>query len=209
MRRAGFDPETFAVQRSNSLIWRSVLAELGASPARIVILADLGVSSMQPTIPIAVSPTRSRTARHADESVARRVGIAVDRASRRRRGWRGAESTPTSPDARVIVTRLKMEPIERTVELIGLPCRGSSASGTAGARDRTSTWPDPPDPPGVAHRANDELSSLDMLLRHLPQCLAPGGRVAFFSHLSLGRRPASEESPAGGLARRCVRPSGR
>jgi 16S rRNA (cytosine1402-N4)-methyltransferase len=28
---------------------------------------------------------------------------------------------------------------------------------------------------------NDELSSLDMLLRHLPQCLAPGGRAALLT----------------------------
>ena len=43
---------------------------------------------------------------------------------------------------------------------------------------------------------NEEFSSLEALLRALPQCLAPGGRVAIITFHS-GRGPAREESVPG------------
>jgi 16S rRNA (cytosine1402-N4)-methyltransferase len=61
---------------------------------------------------------------------------------------------------------------------------------------------------------NDEFSALDTLLRHLPQCLAPGGRVAILTFHSGEDRRVKKAFEAGvrdghyaAMADEVVRPS--
>jgi 16S rRNA (cytosine1402-N4)-methyltransferase len=61
---------------------------------------------------------------------------------------------------------------------------------------------------------NDELSALDMLLRNLPQCLNPGGRVAILTFHSGEDRRVKKSFEAGfregiysDIAREVLRPT--
>ncbi len=63
---------------------------------------------------------------------------------------------------------------------------------------------------------NDEFSALDALLRHLPECLAPGGRVAILTFHSGEDRRVKKAFEAGArdslynaIAAEVVRPSAR
>jgi 16S rRNA (cytosine1402-N4)-methyltransferase len=84
------------------------------------------------------------------------------------------------PQARLIARCLKTQPIATTQEL----CR-IVRTGLANERPQATKK----DVDASIRRTfqalriavNDELSSLDMLLRNLPQCLAPGGRVVFLT----------------------------
>ncbi len=115
LRAAGFGPDVFVAHRRNFAGLPQVLAAEGI-PAADVILADLGVSSMQLDNPDARLHLQGRRpARHADEPVARRAGVAAARAPER-----GEARAPCStenadePHAALIAGLLKQQPLETT-----------------------------------------------------------------------------------------------
>lgn len=176
LRAAGFGPEVFSAFRSNFAALPKIMAQAGVGGADL-ILADLGVSSMQLDDPIRgfsakfdgpldmrMNPGRGQPAsallerispsnlaelllKNADETYA--VQLATSLAGRR-------FETTTALAAKmraVLAGRPNMDvtlSIRRTFQALRIA-------------------------------VNDELSALDAFLRQLPLCLKPGGRVAVLS----------------------------
>jgi 16S rRNA (cytosine1402-N4)-methyltransferase len=180
LRAAGFGPETFTAHRSNFAGLPQVLAREKLAGVDLV-LADLGVSSMQLDNPargftykesgpldMRMNPTRGEPASqfltHVSEDQLARI----------------LEENSDEPQARVIATGLKQQPIATTQEL----CRRVRETLTSTRMHL------PKDEIETSIRrtfqalriaVNDEFSALETLLRHLPTSLKPGGRVAILS----------------------------
>jgi 16S rRNA (cytosine1402-N4)-methyltransferase len=106
------------------------------------------------------------------------------------------EEHADEPRAELIARYLKEQPIATTQEL-GRRVRAGLAS-----ERRHVTKQDVDASIRRAFQAlriavNDELAALDMLLRHLPQCLAPGGRVVFLTFHSGEDRRVKKALQAG------------
>ena len=176
-----------------------------------VALADLGLSSMQIDDPsrgfsyrhdgpldMRMDPRRSRTAAA--------VLAAIPEADLAGALARYGDEPDAERIARAVVAARESAPIESTARLaeIVLAARGTTPAAWK-ERARES--------PGEAHPAartfqalrilvNDEMAGLERLLRVLPWCLRPGGRVAFLSfHSGEDRRVkrAFREGLAAGL----------
>lgn len=196
LRAAGFGAETFVAHRSNFAGLPQVLAKEGLAGAD-VILADLGVSSMQLDNPdrgftykesgpldMRMNPTRGEPASqlltHLSKDTLARL----------------LEENADEPDARVIARALKAQAIDTTEDL----CR-SVRTGIVAERPKASDA----DVEKSIRRTflalriavNDELSALDTFLRHLPLCLAPGGRVVVLTFHSGEDRRVKKAFQAG------------
>lgn len=178
LRDAGFGGETFIARHSNFAGIARVLAAEGIAHADVV-LADLGVSSMQLDNPergfgykepgpldMRMNPQRGEPAARliARLSEGQLSRILIDNAD--------------EPHAAAIASLLKQEPIETTRALEQTVRVGLTRSGVAGddvkvAVRRTFQ--------ALRIAVNDEFATLDWLLRSLPGCLAPGGRVAILT----------------------------
>jgi 16S rRNA (cytosine1402-N4)-methyltransferase len=213
LRTAGFAAATFVAHRSNFAALPHVLAKEGLAAADM-ILADLGVSSMQLDNPdrgftykasgpldMRMNPSRGEPAsqllaRLSEETLARVL-----------------EEYADEPDAGLIARLLKPQPIATTGELSEIiRCGIRSAHPRARKEDversirRTFQ--------ALRIAVNDELAVLETLLRHLPQCLAPGGRVVFLVFHSGEDRRVKKAFQAGrhegvysAIANEVVRPS--
>jgi 16S rRNA (cytosine1402-N4)-methyltransferase len=196
LRTAGFGSDTFVAYRSNFAGLPRILEKEGLAVAD-VILADLGVSSMQLDNPdrgftykeagpldMRMNPSRGETASHllarlTEQKLARLL-----------------EEHADEPRADLIARYLKKQPIATTQEL-GRTIRAGLAS-----ERRHVTKQDVDASIRRAFQAlriavNDELAALDMLLRQLPQCLAPGGRVVFLTFHSGEDRRVKKALQAG------------
>ena len=197
LRALGFGPETFAAYRSNFAGLPRVLAQAGLAAADL-ILADLGVSSMQLDDPkrgfslkldgpldLRMNPRRGQPAslflekldaaalaqlleENSDEPHAAALGTAL--------AGKFFETTMVLANAiRAALPRVKEEERELSVRRVFQAIR-------------------------IA--VNDEFSALDAFLRVLPDCLNPGGRVAILTfHSGEDRRvkKAFQEGRRGGL----------
>ena len=196
LRAAGFGAETFVAHRSNFAGLPQVLAKEGLAGAD-VILADLGVSSMQLDNPdrgftykgsgpldMRMNPARGEPASqlltHLSEDTLARL----------------LEENADEPDARVIARALKAQAINTTEDL----CR-SVRAGIVAERPKA---PDADVEKSIRRTCqalriavNDELSALDAFLRHLPLCLAPGGRVVVLTFHSGEDRRVKKAFQAG------------
>ena len=196
LRMAGFGPDVFVAHRSNFAGLPNVLTEEGLAGAAM-ILADLGVSSMQLDNPVRgftykesgpldmrMNPSRgepaSRLLTHlSEEKVARLLEEGAD-----------------EPYARLIAGLLKQQPVTTTLDL-----RRRVGLGVAAARPRAGKW----EVEASIRRTfqalriavNDEFSALDTLLRHLPACLTPGGRVVILTFHSGEDRRVKKAFEAG------------
>ncbi|HWN95788.1 MAG TPA: 16S rRNA (cytosine(1402)-N(4))-methyltransferase RsmH, partial [Methylomirabilota bacterium] len=176
LRTLGFGPDTFIAVRSNFAGLPKLLAQQQLSGADL-ILADLGVSSMQLDNPergftykasgpldMRMNPTRGEPAsqllsRMSDDELALLL-----------------EENSDEPHARVVARALTTSgPIGTTDALVRLVLQALTAARVK------------PDDVEFSMRrvfqalriaVNDEFSALDALLRNLPACLKPGGRVA-------------------------------
>ncbi len=180
LRAAGFGPEVFETRRSNFAGLAGVLAAEGLSGAD-VILADLGVSSMQldnpdrgfsykeaGTLDMRMNPSRGEPAwqmieRLGEERLARILDDNAD-----------------EPQAAVIARLLKGHPPRTTHEAERVVRLGLVAAFPALAKPEVKmsvrrTFQ------ALRIAVNDEFSALDALLRSLPACLNPGGRVAMLT----------------------------
>lgn len=184
LRAAGWGEDTFTAVRSNFAGLPKVLAQLGLDGAD-AILADLGVSSMQIDDPargftfkadgpldLRLNPQRSP---NAAEWLAR-----VSAADLARVLEENSDEPHATLLARELVTRRTVEPFTRTQQL-------ADAIREILAAQRLTR--DPELATACVRRVfqalriavNDEFSALDLLLRNLPACLKPGGRVAILT----------------------------
>ncbi len=178
IRAAGHDADAFVAVPSNFAGLPAVLARMEWDGAD-VILADLGVSSMQIDNPergftyksdgpldLRLNPLRGVSAA---EWLA---GVRVNRLEAALR--EGADEPRATSLAAALATAREVTPFRRTCQLA----------------DWLRGWGDKADPKDEIERrvrrvfqalriaVNDEYSALDTWLRGLPACLRPGGRVA-------------------------------
>jgi len=177
LRAAGFGPDVFVARHANFAGLPKALAAEGL--VRVdVVLADLGVSSMQIDNPDrgfsykGAGPLDMRLNPQRGESAAQLIA----RSSEAELAHLLAENAD-EPYAELIARLVKVQPIETTHALDRIVRLGLTAAfPDVGKIDvkmsvrRTFQ--------ALRIAVNDEFSALDALLRALPQCLAPGGRVA-------------------------------
>ncbi|MEO6787403.1 MAG: 16S rRNA (cytosine(1402)-N(4))-methyltransferase RsmH, partial [Chthoniobacteraceae bacterium] len=176
LRTRGFGAETFIAKRSNFAGIAQALANCGIAGADIV-LADLGVSSMQIDDPargfsvkldgpldMRMNPQRGQPASALLEKI-RPAALAEL-----------LDENADEPHAAVLASTLAGKKFESTLELAHTI--------------RAALSDVKPDDAALSVRrvfqalriaVNDEFSALDMLLRNLPSCLKPGGRVAILT----------------------------
>ncbi len=180
LRAAGYGDDVFRARRTNFAGIARVLA--GESlPAADVVCADLGVSSMQIDNPdrgfsfkhdaaldMRMNPTRGEPA----AALLARLDVGALTAL--------LEEYADEPHAAAVARRVAGQGLRTTDALadeirqavIETSPRTSDAAVEASVRRVFQA---------VRIAVNDELSALESLLRGLPACLAPGGRVAILS----------------------------
>jgi 16S rRNA (cytosine1402-N4)-methyltransferase len=196
LRAAGFGPETFSVHHANFAGLPQVLAAEGLAAADVV-MADLGVSSMQLDNPdrgfnykepgpldMRMNPSRGEPASRLLTRVSEEKLAALLR------------DNADEPHAEFIARLLKENPVDTTHALESLVRLG------LGAMDASLTKPEIKLSVRRTFQAlriavNDELSVLDALLRALPHSLAPGGRVAVLTFHSGEDRRVKKAFQAG------------
>lgn len=196
LRAAGFGPDVFTTHHSNFAGLARVLAAEGLTAAN-VILADLGVSSMQLDNPARgfnykeQGPLDMRMNPGRGEAAA----ALLARTSEKKLAQMLDENSD-EPHAALLARVLKQQPIHTTHAL-----ERAVRDGLTAAR---------PDVPkrdikmsvrrtfqALRIAVNDEFAALDWLLRSLPQCLAPGGRVAILTFHSGEDRRVKKAFQAG------------
>jgi 16S rRNA (cytosine1402-N4)-methyltransferase len=180
LRAAGFDAHSFIARQGNFAGLPRVLAEQEL-PAADLILADLGVSSMQIDNPdrgfsykepgpldMRMNPSHGEPASQllARLSEDRLAALLTENAD--------------EPHARLIAGLLKQKPLTTThgVERLvrtGLTQALPQLPKTEVKMSVRRTFQ------ALRIAVNDEFSALDALLRALPQCLAPGGRAVLIT----------------------------
>jgi len=196
LRAAGFGPDTFVARHGNFAGLPQALAAEGVAAADL-ILADLGVSSMQLDNPdrgfsykepgpldMRMNPSRGESAsqllaRVDEETLADLLDENAD-----------------EPHAHLIAHILKQQPVE-TTHLVDRLVR-------AGLTEAFPSLPKTDVKMSVRRTfqalriaVNDEFSTLEALLRSLPHCLAPGGRVAMLTFHSGEDRRVKKAFQAG------------
>lgn len=174
LRALGFGPEIFSVRRANFAALPRIVAETGPADC---LLADLGVSSMQIDTPergfsvkipgpldMRMNPAKGRPASEllAGISPADLASLLHENADEPRAeflasklaGRSFAVTTNLADAIRAALPRLPEAEQEKSVRRVFQALR-------------------------IA--VNDEFGALDTLLRHLPECLAPGGRAAILT----------------------------
>ncbi len=176
LRALGYGPETLLIRRSNFAGLIRDLAAEGLTGAD-VILADLGVSSMQID-----TPARGFSVKHSGP---------LDMRMNPQKGHSAAELlAQVSPETLAALLRdhadePRAEPLSRRLAGKRFPLTTDLASAIRSALPRLSD----DDATKTVRRVfqalriavNDEFATLDTFLRHLPDCLNPGGRVAILT----------------------------
>jgi 16S rRNA (cytosine1402-N4)-methyltransferase len=176
LRKAGFGPDIFAAHRGNFAGLSQVLAQLGIDRVDMV-LADLGVSSMQLD-----DPKRGFSLKHDGP---------LDMRMNPHKG-RPASFLLQTLTSRALADLLTENADEPYADLLGTALAGQTVPTTSALViqiRRALSRLNPAEVELSIRRTfqalriavNDELSALDALLRQLPACLRPGGRVAILS----------------------------
>lgn len=196
LRAAGFGADVLSAHVSNFAGLPKVLASENIDVAD-VILADLGVSSMQldnpdrgfsykvpgpldmRMNPLRGEPASKLIARLSEEQLAEVLDENAD-----------------EPHAGLIAKLLKQQPLETTQALertlrLGLPKADPSIDESDVKMSSRRTFQ------ALRIAVNQELSALDSLLRLLPRYLAPGGRVAILTFHSGEDRRVKKAFQAG------------
>lgn len=177
LRAAGFGDDVLLTDRTNFAGLPQALARHGLTAADLV-LADLGVSSMQiddpdrgftfkvdapldmRLNPRQGAPASERLARATIETVAAWLRDFADEPL--------ATPIASAVAGRTFATSTALADAVREVVRIATPRADDDATARTVRRMFQA----------LRIAVNDELGALDALLRHLPSCLAPGGRVA-------------------------------
>jgi 16S rRNA (cytosine1402-N4)-methyltransferase len=196
LRAAGFGADSFIARHGNFADLPQLLAAEGLA-AVDVILADLGVSSMQ----------ADNAARGFSYKVAGPLDMRMD-ASQGEPAWQLLDrlsednlaalltENADEPHAGLVAALLKEKPVKTThaVERLVRVGLGTALPGLTKTDVKMSvrrTFQ------AIRIAVNDELAALDALLRSLPQCLAPGGRVAILTFHSGEDRRVKKAFQAG------------
>lgn len=196
LRAAGFGSDVFVARQGNFAGLPTVLAAEGLIRVD-VILADLGVSSMQFDNPDrgfsykGVGPLDMRMNPLSGQSAAQLIARSTEEDLSSI-----LDENADEPHARLVARLLKQQPIDTThavdrllrAGLISAIPRLTKADLKMSIR-RTFQ--------ALRIAVNDEFSALDALLRWLPQCLAPGGRVAILTFHSGEDRRVKKAFQAG------------
>jgi 16S rRNA (cytosine1402-N4)-methyltransferase len=192
LRALGFGPEQFTAHRSNFAGLPQVLAKAGLAGADL-ILADLGVSSMQLD-----NPTRGFSMKH-DGPLDMRMNPARGQSAaaflhkiEAANFSRLLEENSDESHAELLAAALAGKEFATTRSLV-------SAIGAAMARSPEEAVEQSVRRVFQALRiaVNDEFSALDAFLRQLPLCLNPGGRVAVLTFHSGEDRRVKKSFAAG------------
>lgn len=209
LRQLGFGPEVFSTHRSNFAGLPQALVGNGITGADL-ILADLGVSSMQlddPTRGFSVKldgPLDMRMNRQRGQSAAALLQKVEP-------GALAALLTDNAdePHATMLASALAGKHFPTTIALANavraaLP-RLKREEGDLSVRRVFQA---------LRIAVNDEFSALETFLRHLPNCLSPGGRVAILTFHSGEDRRVKKSFEAGlregsyaEIAREVIRPT--
>ena len=177
MRALGFGPESFTALRQNFAGLPRALAEAGAAEGADLLLADLGVSSMQLDRPDRGFSVKLEGPLDMRMNPAR--GLPASQLLERSKPEELAallEENSGEPHAATLARLLAGRRFETTVQL------ATAVSGALASR--------PPEEAALSVRrvfqalriaVNDEFGALETLLRHLPACLRPGGRAAILT----------------------------
>ncbi len=175
LRARGFGADVFTPHRGNFAGLPAALAQHGRPEGADLILADLGVSSMQID-----DPARGFSVKHAgplDMRLNPARGLSA-------RDWL-RRVTPA-----VLARALAENSDEPRADALAMALAGRDLPTTRALAEATATCvPHESDREDTVRRVfqairiavNDEFSALDSLLRALPGCLKPGGRVAILS----------------------------
>ena len=180
LRASGFEPDAFVARHANFAGLPEVLAAEGLTRVDL-ILADLGVSSMQFDNPDrgfsykGVGPLDMRMNPLQGESAAQLIARSSEGDL-----VRLLDENADEPHADLIARLLKKQPLATTHALERVVRMGlnSALPGLAKADVKMSTRRTFQ---ALRIAVNDEFPALDALLRSLPQCLGPGGRVAILT----------------------------
>ncbi|HUR35754.1 MAG TPA: 16S rRNA (cytosine(1402)-N(4))-methyltransferase RsmH [Vicinamibacterales bacterium] len=180
LRGEGFGPDVFVARAAN---FSSLAGALAAEPRAVanVILADLGVSSMQLDTPNrgfswkGVGPLDMRMDQGQAESAAQLIG----RSSEAELAALLVENAD-EPHAALIARLLKEQPSDTTHAVaqrvrLGLSHACPDLPRAAVKMSTRRTFQ------ALRVAVNREFSNLEALLEALPRCLAPGGRVAIIT----------------------------
>jgi 16S rRNA (cytosine1402-N4)-methyltransferase len=196
LRAAGFGADTFVARQGNFAGLPQSLAAEGL-PHADLILADLGVSSMQFDNPdrgfsykgvgpldMRMNPQRGEPASQLIARVSEDALAAL------------LETNADEPHSHLIAGLLKAQPISTThaadrLLRAGLTSALPRLDKTEVKMSVRRTFQ------ALRIAVNDELSALDALLRSLPHCLAPGGRVAILTFHSGEDRRVKKAFQAG------------
>jgi 16S rRNA (cytosine1402-N4)-methyltransferase len=174
LRALGFGPEVFSVRRANFAALPRLIAETGPADC---LLADLGVSSMQID-----TPARGFSVKHPGP---------LDMRMNPAKGLSAAQFLARSAPS-ALAGLLRENADEPRADLLARHLAGRSFPLTtdlaAAIRAALENLPESEQNKSVRRvfqalriAVNDEFGALDTLLRHLPECLAPGGRAAILT----------------------------
>ena len=180
LRAEGWGPEALSVRHSSFAGLSKALAAEGVATADLVV-ADLGVSSMQLDNPdrgfsykgtgpldMRMNPVRGLPA---SALIAR-----TDEAALSQLLVDNADEPHAEPIARVLKVRrpeTTQDAVRLVTETLAIGSPGLSPADVQASVRRTFQ--------ALRIAVNDEFSALDALLRSLPDCLAPGGRVVMLT----------------------------
>jgi 16S rRNA (cytosine1402-N4)-methyltransferase len=196
LRAAGFGPASFTARHDNFRFVPQALAAEGIAAADIV-LADLGVSSMQLDNPLrgfsykGVGPLDMRMDPSRDEKASDLIARLSETALADL-----LDDHADEPHAAIIAGLLKHRPLTTTHEAervvrVGLTTARPELSKAGVKLSLRRTFQ------ALRIAVNDELSALDELLLALPQWLAPGGRVVVLTFHSGEDRRVKKAFQAG------------
>ena len=193
LRALGFGAETFTAHRSNFAGLPQVLAAEGIAGGAEMILADLGVSSMQLDDPsrgfsvktegpldMRMNPQRGQPASRLLERVGEGELAAL------------FEEHADEPHAAVLARALAGKSFATTLALAGAIRRA-----LANRPEEQMTLSIRRVFQALRIAVNEEFTALDTFLRNLPACLAPGGRVAVLTFHSGEDRRVKKAFEAG------------
>ena len=196
LRAADFGSDVFVARHANFAGLPEVLAAEGRTRVDL-ILADLGVSSMQFDNPDrgfsykGVGPLDMRMNPLRGESAAQLIARSSEEALARL-----LVENADEPHAHLVARLLKQQPLATTHAVDRLLRAGlTSALPRVAKADLKMSIRRTFQALRIA--VNHEFSALDTLLRSLPQCLAPGGRVAILTFHSGEDRRVKKAFQAG------------
>jgi 16S rRNA (cytosine1402-N4)-methyltransferase len=180
LRASGCEPDSLVVVRSNFVGLAHTLA-VHATTGVDVLLADLGLSSMQIDDPkrgfsykhdgpldMRMNPLRGLSASEwlAKTSLADLAQLLSE----------NADEPQAEPLARAIFQAQSRNPLTTTQSLVAVVRRimSNKSEATSSATVQRVFQ-------AIRIAVNDEFGALDALLRQLPKCMKPGGRIAILS----------------------------